>query len=1101
MRDNDFNSIPIKANLVLNLFLIAFILIAIRLWHLTVIQYDEKFEQAKRPLRKTVFEPIGRATIRDRFNIPYAINKVAYRVSVTYAPMREIPSVKWEIQPDGTKIKKFPRKEYIENLSLILGEELDMDPSRVKDLIYSKAALYFNLPYILKEEISEEDYYRLKMMEKDFPGLFVEKYAKREYPKGKSAGDVIGYLGAISRSEYESTLREMKALSDLLAIADTEENPPLPEKYSSLQEVRKRHKELCELAYTSQDFVGKTGIEGLFEQNLRGFQGKKIFYSDSKGHLLKSLPGGRRPISGKRVLTTLSSELQEYAEILLAQNEDIRKAKISTHAGTPSIKPEDTKQPWIKGGAIVAIDPKTGELLALASYPRFDPNDFILTKDQDVALGKKARINKWFENENYLSDLWNLKVPLERERYDSKKKEFYEEKKWITFENYFDLILPKEHPISDWFLKNGTIGNVYRILSLLPEAEKNKPLREILKNKQDAKEFDLTPLGKELSFLKTPYLKLLFIDLCSLFLDETRWDKKLLKELENQSISNLRKAETSILSITSSIKEISKELFHSLIFSKWREKNEKTFLKGKRKEEEMAKTYPKPYLDYLDEKEAELFNRFYEKMQFELLFTLLFGKSFSFSPENPFFVHFKTLHDEIEKGAYPEITFHKQYFEMKKILSSMKEESVLDYLKALREFNDLVRPLRGKYRGLRNGGKVPLEKHLASAFYPPYGFGFGRSSAYRQSSPLGSLFKLVTAHEALLQMNEDTLKKGKGVFHENPLKVIDNIFKSGSQTYVGYTSTGKPIPQLYKGGRIPRSHLSKMGEMDLVRAIETSSNLYFSLLAGDHLKNPNDLKNAAIRFGFGEKTGIELPGEIKGKVPDDLETNRTGLYAMAIGQHTLVVTPLQAALMLSTIANSGELLKPEIIKALAGVSPSQSEKFLEELNEESDPLSILGIDFPLFNKPLHQEREKTLKPTFKVKKKDVIMPKALRSLLIDSMHKVVLKTQAESLVTLSRMYKDHPEAISDYIDLKNHLVGKTSTAEQMERIDMDEEFGTNLYTHVWFGGIAFEDEVTKSKDNPELVVVVYLKYGAYGKEAAPIAAQIAEKWREIKREK
>jgi len=43
----------------------------------------------------------------------------------------------------------------------------------------------------------------------------------------------------------------------------------------------------------------------------------------------------------------------------------------------------------------------------------------------------------------------------------------------------------------------------------------------------------------------------------------------------------------------------------------------------------------------------------------------------------------------------------------------------------------------------------------------------------------------------------------------------------------------------------------------------------------------------------------------------------------------------------------------------------------------------------------------------------------------------------------------------------------------------------------WFGGISYKD------NEPELVVVVYLRYGGYGREAAPLAAQVVKKWREI----
>jgi cell division protein FtsI/penicillin-binding protein 2 len=276
--------------------------------------------------------------------------------------------------------------------------------------------------------------------------------------------------------------------------------------------------------------------------------------------------------------------------------------------------------------------------------------------------------------------------------------------------------------------------------------------------------------------------------------------------------------------------------------------------------------------------------------------------------------------------------------------------------------------------------------------------------------------------------------------------MVDRNFKEGKTTYVGYNADGKPVPRLYKGGMIPRTIGNNVGKLDILRAMEISSNPYFALLAGDVLDDPEDLANAARAFSYGSKTGIDLPAEIPGRIPTDLRVNRTGLYATAIGQHTLVVTPLQTAVMLSTIANRGKVLKPQILN-------------------DSD---------------IRPEIIRTLP-----------MPVQLQKILIEGMRRVVIKTYQASLLTLSKIYHDYPEAISDYIDLKEELQGKTSTSESIEQIDLDAVQGINLYNHVWFGGISY------SKNEPELVVVVYLRFGGYGKEAAPVAAQMVNKWREI----
>lgn len=242
-----------------------------------------------------------------------------------------------------------------------------------------------------------------------------------------------------------------------------------------------------------------------------------------------------------------------------------------------------------------------------------------------------------------------------------------------------------------------------------------------------------------------------------------------------------------------------------------------------------------------------------------------------------------------------------------------------------------------------------------------------------------------------------------------------------------------------------------------------------------------------------------------------METNKTGLYATAIGQHSLVVTPLQTAVMLSALANGGKVMKPKIVSMTAGRLPMRTEE-----NESCLPcfpyqenLMMAGVNFPLFVAVNAREHKNLIKKPPSEVIREVFMPEAVRYILLEGMRRVVVKTQNESLGSLSRFYRDYPEAISDYVELKDHLIGKTSTAEVMENLDLDSDYGTNKYTHVWFGGISFDDESEKSETFifrdpmgiPELVVVVYLRFGGFGKEAAPVAAQVVAKWREIKKKR
>ncbi|HDH31299.1 MAG TPA: penicillin-binding protein 2 [Candidatus Wolfebacteria bacterium] len=118
------------------------------------------------------------------------------------------------------------------------------------------------------------------------------------------------------------------------------------------------------------------------------------------------------------------------------------------------------------------------------------------------------------------------------------------------------------------------------------------------------------------------------------------------------------------------------------------------------------------------------------------------------------------------------------------------------------------------------------------------------------------------------------------------------------------------------------------GWVNLYSAIARSSNVYFYTIGGGLPNNEfrgigiEKLKEYWEKFGFGEKTGIDLPGENQGFLPDPEEKEqRTGeiwrvgdTYNVSIGQGDLLVTPLQLINYIAMIANNGKIFRPFIVK-------------------------------------------------------------------------------------------------------------------------------------------------------------------------------------------
>ncbi|PWU10494.1 MAG: penicillin-binding protein 2 [Verrucomicrobia bacterium] len=115
------------------------------------------------------------------------------------------------------------------------------------------------------------------------------------------------------------------------------------------------------------------------------------------------------------------------------------------------------------------------------------------------------------------------------------------------------------------------------------------------------------------------------------------------------------------------------------------------------------------------------------------------------------------------------------------------------------------------------------------------------------------------------------------------------------------------------GGAVLRDHGSHYGYLSVHDVLVKSSNIGVAKLA--FLLGDQRLFDYIRRFGFGERTGIELPGEISGLVHPPYRWSRLSITRIPMG-HEIAVTPLQLTVAMSTIANGGKLMAPHIIKAL-----------------------------------------------------------------------------------------------------------------------------------------------------------------------------------------
>ena len=164
-----------------------------------------------------------------------------------------------------------------------------------------------------------------------FPGVTIAESSKREYPLGNTASHIIGRIGMIEDGELKT--------------------------YDN--------------RYNQNDAVGKSGIEYVFEKYLKGTNGVKQIDMDVNGAVTDEYIS-KEAIAGSDVILTIDSKLQAITEQALKDNID----KIANGGFG---RPYDAD-----AGAAVVLNAKSGDIIAMASYPDYNPSDFINGIDVDT---------------------------------------------------------------------------------------------------------------------------------------------------------------------------------------------------------------------------------------------------------------------------------------------------------------------------------------------------------------------------------------------------------------------------------------------------------------------------------------------------------------------------------------------------------------------------------------------------------------------------------------------------------------------------------------------------------------------------------------------
>ena len=224
--------------------------------------------------------------------------------------------------------------------------------------------------HMVSEDVSFETIAKIESQKSNFPGIFIEIKPYRWYPNQRLASHLIGYINKIKKEEWQNYNFKWNCIDNWPFVSDlyvlTSEDDKISSFCDEIENKMLNTDRLFSLGYSGNILIGKTGIEAYYNMALAGNPGERFIEVRYKNSKPNKMIIERPANSGEDVYLTIDSKIQYLAEKALGN----------------------------KRGAVVVMNPWNGEVLAMASNPRFNPNTFNKDYSKIIKDIRKPLLNR-----------------------------------------------------------------------------------------------------------------------------------------------------------------------------------------------------------------------------------------------------------------------------------------------------------------------------------------------------------------------------------------------------------------------------------------------------------------------------------------------------------------------------------------------------------------------------------------------------------------------------------------------------------------------------------------------------------------------------------